>query len=296
MAVKTAGSPTTRQQDIITDFVISKDGTRIGYYQLGHGPGVVLVQGTMGTAKHFMDLARALSDSFTVYVPDRRGRGLSGDNDPDYNVQKEVEDLDALLTKTGTHYVFGLSAGGLISLQAALKLPAIHKLAVYEPAMFINGLPVGHLQRYEQEIAQGKTAAALVTAMQAAEMGPAIFNLIPRWLLEGFVNMGMAQEEKKGAGDYPTMRSLAPTLRHDFKVVNEMNGALESFKSIKAEMLLLGGNKSQKYLQTAMDALAQALPQAKRVVLDGFDHSAAWNRDKRGRPEGVAQELRKFFV
>ena len=295
MSYNLAGSSPTMKQDMITDSVISKDGTTIGYYKLGHGPGLVLVQGTMGTARHFMDLARALSDTFTVYVPDRRGRGLSGDSAKAYSVQKEVEDLDALLTKTDTHNVFGLSAGGLISFQAALNLPAIQKLAVYEPAMFIKGLPTGFVERYEREIAEGRIAAALITAMKAAEMGPPIMNYIPRWILERFVEMGMAQEEKKGAGDYPTMRQLAPTLRYDFRVVTEMNGKLDTFKGIHADMLLLGGSKSQTYLKTALDALEKALPRAKRVVLPGLDHSAAWNRDKGGQPDIVAQELKRFF-
>src|SRR5437588_11902713 len=91
-------STATARERYITDFVTSQDGTTIGYRQLGHGPGVVLVQGAMGSAQNFMQLTRALADAFTVYVPDRRGRGISGPYGEDYSIQKEVEDLDALLT------------------------------------------------------------------------------------------------------------------------------------------------------------------------------------------------------
>jgi len=83
-----------------TGSVTSADGTTIGYRQYGHGPGIVLVQGGMGSAPNFMQLAEALSRAFTVYVPDRRGRGLSGPYGNDYSIQKDVEDVDALLTKT----------------------------------------------------------------------------------------------------------------------------------------------------------------------------------------------------
>jgi pimeloyl-ACP methyl ester carboxylesterase len=117
---------------------MSKDGTRIGYRQIGHGPGVVFVHGAMETSQSHNQLAEALADAFTVYMPDRRGRGLSGPFGEGYSIQEEVEDLDALLTKTGSHNVFGVSAGGIICLQAALTLPAIHKAAVYEPALVIN--------------------------------------------------------------------------------------------------------------------------------------------------------------
>ena len=110
-------------ESYIKNSLTSKDGTIIGYRQLGSGPGLILVHGGMATSQHFMKLGEALSDDFTVYIPDRRGRGLSGPFGDDYSIQKEVDDLDAILNKTGAHYVFGLSSGALITLQAALNLP-----------------------------------------------------------------------------------------------------------------------------------------------------------------------------
>ena len=53
-----------------------------------------------------MTLGIALSDEFTLYIPDRRGRGLSGKYGENYSMQKEVEDLDAII-KTGAHNIFG---------------------------------------------------------------------------------------------------------------------------------------------------------------------------------------------
>ena len=280
--------------------VIAKDGTRIGYRQIGHGPGLVLVQGTMGTAYHYAQFAEALADTFSVYVPDRCGRGMSDPGGNDYSIQKEVEDLEALLAKTDAHFVFGLSAGALIALQAALMLPAIHKVVAYEPVFFVNGLPTALLARFEQEMAQHKTAAALISAMQAAQLGPPIFNLLPRWLLEALVNRIMQAEDKHGSGEYPSMRTLSSTLCYDFRVVTEMNGSLDRFGAINTEVLLLGGSKSPRYLKVALSALEKIVPNHKRVELAGLGHAAAWNYDKQrnpdGQPERVAQELRKFLV
>jgi pimeloyl-ACP methyl ester carboxylesterase len=88
--------------------VTSKDGTIIGYRQMGSGPGIILLHGGINASQHLMKLGNLLSDEFTVYIPDRRGRGMSGPIGEDYSIEKEDEDLDALLKKTGTHYVFGL--------------------------------------------------------------------------------------------------------------------------------------------------------------------------------------------
>jgi pimeloyl-ACP methyl ester carboxylesterase len=289
------------KEQITTGSVTSKDGTRIGYKQVGHGPGLVLVQGAMGTAQHFTELATALADAFTVTMPDRRGRGLSkfAPSDAgrgDYTPQQEVEDLDAVLTETGAHDVFGVSAGAIICLQAALSLPAIQRIAAYEPALFVDGAPTALVERYEHEMAQGKVAAALVSAMQAAKLGPPIFSAMPRWLSEPLTNMAMKSEEKKGAGDYVPMRTLAPSLHYDLQFVVAMNDHPERFRNINANVLLLGGDKSPAYLKAGLDALATFVPHAQRITFAGLDHSAPWNADRGGKPGVVADALRRFFA
>jgi len=234
-------STAAERERYTTGSVTSQDGTTIGYRQYGHGPGIVLVQGGMGSAHNFAQLAEALSRVFTVYVPDRRGRGKSGPYGKDCSIQKEVEDVEALLTKTGAHHVFGVSVGGLIALQAALTLPAIHKAAIYEPGLSVNGsTPLDWVRRYEQEMAQGKVAAALITGMKGPKMGPPIFNFIPRWLLELMTKMMLAREDKEGSGEYVSMRALAPTLHYDAQLLIEMSGRLQSFRALQAEVLLLG--------------------------------------------------------
>jgi pimeloyl-ACP methyl ester carboxylesterase len=281
-----------------TGSVTSKDGAAIGYRQLGRGPGVVLLHGASSSAHNHMQLAEALADAFTVYVPDRRGRGLSGAYGENYSIQEDVEDMDALLTQTGAHQVFGVSSGGIICLQAALVLPAIHKAAIYEPPLFMDdpAAPLAVLRRYDQEMAQGKVAAALITGMQGAQMGPPVFNVLPHWLLEPLVNMAMNNEDKKGSGGYVSMRTLAPTLHYDFQLVVEMSGKLDTFKAVQADVLLLGGSKSPAYLKAALDALEQALPRAKRIEFPGLNHAASWNTDRGGQPEPLAKELRRFFA
>jgi pimeloyl-ACP methyl ester carboxylesterase len=290
-------STTNALEDYTTCFVTSKDGTTIGYRQLGHGPAVVLLHGDMESAQSHIQLAEALAATFTVYVPDRRGRGLSGPYGKDYSIQKDVEDMDALLAKTGAHNVFGISSGGIIWLQAALSLPAIHKAIIYEPPLLINGsLSIAWLTRFDKEIAQGKVASALITAMKGTQMGPPVFNVMPRWLLELLTNMAMKNEDKKAKDDDVTMRMLAPTLHYDLQLVVKMAEKLESFKAIRAEVLLLGGSKSPAYLKVALDALEKVLPHVTRIEFSGLGHRGSGNTNRGGKPERVAQELRRFFA
>ena len=290
-------SPMAGSGHDVTGAVISKDGTTIGYRQLGRGPGLVVLHGAMESAQSHMQLAEALADAYTVYLPDRRGRGLSGPYRGSYSVREDVDDMDALLKKTGAQYVFGVSSGAIIWLEAALTLPAIHKAAIFEPPLTVNGsTATAWLARFDREIAQGKVAAAMITGMKGAQMGPPLLNLMPRWLLERLTTTMMASEEKKAGGDDVTMRMLAPTLHYDFQLVIEMTGALERFRTLPADVLLLGGSKSPAYLRAALDALEKLLPHETRVEFPGLGHEASGNTDRRGQPERVAQELRRFFV
>ena len=285
-----------------TAAVASRDGTTIGYRRLGTGPGLVVLHGAMESSRSHLQLAEALSGSFTVYLPDRRGRGLSGPYAPTYSVRTEIEDMDALLEETGAHYVFGVSSGALIWLHAALALPAIRKAAIFEPPLLID--PVASpplMRRFDDEIARGKVAAALITGMRAARLAPPIFDRIPRWVLERMTQAMLASEDKQARAGDVTMRMLAPTLQYDFELVLASQGALDRFGTISADVLLLGGSKSPAFLIASVDALARVLPRAERVTLTGLGHAASGNSGDpmTGRdadPRRVAEVLRRFFV
>ena len=82
--------------------VTSKDGTAIAYDQAGNGPPLVLVDGALNSRAFGLNgpLAAVLADRFTVITYDRRGRGGSGDTPP-YAVQREIEDLAAIIDAAG---------------------------------------------------------------------------------------------------------------------------------------------------------------------------------------------------
>ena len=288
---------TATGEPLTTHTVTSRDGTLIAYRQLGRGPGLVILHGAMETGLSHLELAEALAGCFTVILPDRRGRGLSGPVGPAYGMRREIEDVDALLTATGAHDILGVSAGALTALRAAQELPAICKAAIFEPPLSVNGsVRLDWMPLLDRELAAGRLDAALVTGMLGAQMGPAFMRKLPRGLLELMTRQMMASEAKKAQPGVATMRALAPTLRDDFQLVAEMADTLEDFRAMPAEILLLGGGKSPAYLRTAVDALERTIPGARRVVFAGLDHGATGPRKMGGKPELVARTLRDFFA
>jgi pimeloyl-ACP methyl ester carboxylesterase len=280
-----------------TGFAQSRDGTRIGFRQIGRGPAIVILHGSMSTGYNHVQPAALLSDAFTVYIPDRRGFGLSGAPGIDYGVQEDVEDLQGILEKTGAGHVFGVSVGGVIALKAALTLPSIRKLALYEPPLFTNrAAPAAVMARFDQELAQGRIAAALTTAMKGVPLASDVFSAMPRWLVEFMTGRMMAFEDKQGPGSYASFRQLAPSLHHDGHVISEMSGRQAELRAIQAAVLLLGGSATTTFLKGSLRSLRTALPQARYVELPGLNHSSAWNSDRGGKPALIAQELRRFFA
>jgi pimeloyl-ACP methyl ester carboxylesterase len=275
-----------------TGSVTSADGTTVGYRRFGHGPGVVLVHGGMQAAQSFTKLARALADTFTVYVPDRRGRGLSGPFGPRYCMDREREDLSALLSQTGATDVFGLSSGALIVLRTALANPSIRRVALYEPPFPVADLSLASWgRRFDDEVGRGDLASALVTVLRATG-DPSIFTRLPRGVLTPPLRLAVWAERHRGQGDDVPIAALIPTLHYDIRLVRELLGKFAECKAIAAEVLLLCGSKSQPLLRAAVDSLADVIPHAVRVELPGVGHVAA---DNDGKPALVARELRRFF-
>lgn len=280
--------------------VVSADGTRIGFEQSGQGPALVLVQGAMGTAYNFRELADALSDFFTVVVPDRRGRGLSPRPfSPGHTIDDDVADLGAVILSTHARYVFGLSTGADITLKAAATLPHIERVVVYEPAIFLSGVPRRLLDRFYRYTAAGNVPGMLTTAMKLAKMGPAVLRALPDWMVMSAVGAILKQESRGGAGGYAPTSELAFAFEYDLKIVLSMNESLPLFQSLSQPTLLTGGTRSPKYFGQALDRLEEIVPDTLRAVIPEADHAAAWNvdsrRNPRGMPKAVAEQLKSFF-
>src|SRR5947209_14019816 len=158
--------------------VISKDGTPIAFDRSGHGPALILVSPATATRSAAEGLSAHLAPHFTVLAYDRRGRGDSGDTPP-YAVEREVEDIDVLITEAGgSAFVFGHSSSAVLALEAARLLGGkIKKLAIYEPPFIIDDsrppVPQDYVPHLNELIAAGRREEAVEYFMTDAMLVPA---------------------------------------------------------------------------------------------------------------------------
>ena len=274
--------------------VRSADGTAIGFQRVGAGPAVVLLHGAGQSSVNLMRLAGALCVAFTVYVPDRRGRGSSGPYGGFRGLVTEIEDLGALLDACGATRLFGLSAGAVIAVEAARVRPDITRLALYEPPLTFDGVVHGdRAPAFERQLAAGRPGTALVTVLKATADRTSPVRWIPRRPLGATLDVAIRRTAGRAPRDGAMPpRELIATVRYDAQTVNGAAGPLERFSALSCEVLLLGGSRSARNLTASLDGLSRVLPHARRVVLRGAGHTAP---DNSGQPDRVAAELHRFF-
>jgi pimeloyl-ACP methyl ester carboxylesterase len=255
----------------------SIDGTTIAFDRSGEGPPVILVGGAFQYRSfdpRTAQLAALLAERFTVFHYDRRGRGDSGDTLP-YEVDLEVEDIWALIGEAGgSAFVFGMSSGAVLALEAARRLP-ITKLALYEPPFFVDDtrppLPADYHATLAGLVSAGRAGDAVAYFMTRAVNIPA-----------------ETVAQLRGAPMWPGFEAVAHTLVYDATIVGDGSIPTERCASVAIPTLVVDGGASPHWMRNAATALAAALPNVGRATLPEQDHGVD--------PEVLAPVLVEFFA
>ena len=242
----------------MTRTVKSADGSTIAYETMGTGPVLIVVGGAFSTRQSAGRIASVLAANYRVYAYDRRGRGASTDTKP-YAVEREIEDLAALVEAAGgSALVYGHSSGAVLALEAAASGLPFTKVAAYEPPYTAEQPGNPTLEGW------GASVRAAVDAGDS-ERAAVLF-------LEGTGADAAAIEGIKGAPWWPTMLSIAHTLPYDIELVGAGYVPTERFRKISAPTLVLHGGGSPAWAGTAASVVAEAIPGARHITIEGQDH------------------------
>lgn len=245
-----------------TQFVTSKDGTKIAYDKVGSGPTLLIVNGAMGFrgnafAKKFQ---AGFARHFTVIDYDRRGRGESGDTPP-HSVKKEVEDIAALVAGPGEGrcLVFAQSSGAALALEAAASGVPMTRLFAYEPPYMVGDPPdrpapdfKEHLERLIAEGKRDEAVSYFMTTVGMPAFAVRIMRLFPFW---------------------KDLRAVAHTLPYDAAVMAGFDFPAKRLATVKVPVVAIAGGKTTPTLKRAVEEVARTVPGAQRKVAPKMGHA-----------------------
>jgi pimeloyl-ACP methyl ester carboxylesterase len=238
--------------------VASLDGTTIAYEKAGEGPPILLLGGGFRTHEIFAPLISDLEQHCTCYAYDRRGRGESGDA-PAYAVEREIEDMAAVIAEAGGEaVVFGGSSGAILALEAAMAGVPITKLALMEPSY----RPEGYPRPPEDFEAKLRALLAEDRRDEAAEYFLAEF--------ADFPSERIAQVRRSVL--WPQYLEVAHTLVYDTVICADYRVPVERLAALDTSTLLITSKITHDWLLAAAQQTAAAMPNATLVSLPGVHH------------------------
>ena len=254
--------------------ITSADGTPIAFEREGDGPPLILIAGAFCSRSTTAPLAAALQQRFMTLNCDRRGRGDSGDTQP-YSVEREIEDLGALITEAGgAAAVFGHSSGATLALRAAAHCLPITKLALYEPPFIVDD---------SRPPLRADFADRLAALIAAGRRGDAV----ELYQSEGIAMPDDLVAQLRHAPFRPGMEAIAHTLVYDAMIIGDLTLPTDLAASIRTPTLVLTGENSPPMLRNAARALADVLPNGELRTLAGQTHDIS--------PDASAPVLTKFL-
>jgi pimeloyl-ACP methyl ester carboxylesterase len=256
----------------------SKDGTRIAFDKTGRGPAIIIVNGALSYRAVYDDksLVSALSKDFTIYTYDRRGRGESTDTKP-YNVEREIEDIEALIEDAGgSARLYGVSSGAALSLLASARLgkSKIPQLVLYEPPYGTDS------EKKKQDFAdQRKRIDELITTGNRGDAMSFHFTAIG--------TPPEALDSLRKSREWPLMESVEHTLAYDYAILDDGAIPVDAAKKATMPALVMNGEKSFGFMSEAAKNLSKVMPNVQWKTLKGQTHHPS--------PEMLAPVLKGFF-
>lgn len=237
--------------------VVSADGTSLSARRTGTGDPLVLVHGTLDGIGSFAFVEPTLAERHTVWVYDRRGRGGSGDAEP-YSLDREVEDLLAVLAQAGPAHVVAHSFGAVVALHAAAAGASMRSLVVYEPPVNGDAIQSAQIEAVEDAVRGGRLDDAIrlmatgIAAITADEL-----------------RVGMAVPVVRAR-----LRDGVRTAVREMTALRSLGWAGAELPLTTTPVLVLRGGATQSSVYPSLDQLPRIATGAEVVTVEGQGHLA----------------------
>jgi esterase len=263
---------------------------KLFYRKYGEGPPLIILHGLYGSSDNWSTIAKNLSGTFTVYLPDQRNHGNSPHSDiHNYDAMRDDIYELAVTLNLKKFFLAGHSMGGKTAVSFALKWPGmLYGLLIADISPFINETSVH--SAHDQHL-------SILRAMQSVD----IKKILSRRDAELFLEEKISDEKIRGF----VLKNLRRNPDDKFSWKINVEGLLNNLEKIMEgedryslanqpvtgfPVIFLKGADSDYILQSDYKDILKIFPAAEIIEIENAGH---WIHAD--RPDKVIEGLKRLL-
>ena len=231
----------------------------MNYKDLGKGDCIVILHGLFGTGDNWISIARKLSDSFRVILPDLRNHGESFHHESmNYDIMSD--DLIHLINQLNLNNInlIGHSMGGKVAMAVANKMPELlKKLIVADIA------PIDY-EGHHYEIFEAMTSLDLSKMNRRSDIEEELAKTIKDFSIRQFILKNIKNEDKT--------YKWKLNIDNIYKNYQSLLNAPDLNDNIETETLFLKGDQSDYIQKSSEIFIKQFFPNSEIQIISNSGH------------------------
>ena len=260
--------------------MVERGKVRLHYETLGRkdAPPILLIMGMGFSSRAWGPLPERLAGRYRVIIFDNRGAGRSSSSGLGFGVKEMADDAAAVLDAAGaaSAFVFGISMGGMVALELALRHPVRVK------AMALGATFAGWLRSRKPSLL---TTSDVLVGGLLSRLGA------HRMLSRALVSREMAKRDPKKLGAFiANGERVNPLVLLQQMAAVTLHASTARLSALRVPTLVLSGDRDRLVPEENSRRLAELIPGARFVLLPGAGHCFPLERF-----DDTLRELSQFF-
>lgn len=264
---------------------------KLFFRKFGNGPPLFILHGLYGSSDNWVTIARNLSESFTVYLPDQRNHGQSPHSEKhDYDsMSRDLLELTEEL-KINRFILAGHSMGGKVAVRFAMKWPEkINSLIIIDISPFRSPDPERRFYLEHKQILESVLSVDLSVAKSRSEVETFLAGKIESEKTRGFIMKNLQRTDEKTFKWKMNVRALFDNLDGIVDGIPRPTRDTEAVTGFP--VTFIRGGESDYLPEDEIIVIQKLFPTAEIVTLENAGH---WIHAE--RPEEIIEIFKKQLI
>lgn len=259
---------------------------KLFFRKYGNGPPLFILHGLYGSSDNWVTIARNLSESFTVYLPDQRNHGQST-HSYEHNYDLMGRDLFELTSelKIDKFFLAGHSMGGKTAVNFAMRWPEkLNALTIIDISPFRSEDRERKFYKEHKNILEAVLSVDLTRTASRAEAESILYSKIKSEKTVGFLMKNLGRTGEKGFFWKMNIKSLYENLETIVDGIPRPTADTEQITGFP--VTFIKGEDSDYLPAQEIKAILKLFPVAEIITVKGAGH---WVNSE--RPDAIIEIL-----